>query len=67
MEDTKMNCPMCGNDEFESGRVQGSAELRFKRDDAGFLAKVAAATVLGGKATSAKRCLNCGFVAIFSK
>lgn len=59
-----MKCPMCGNETFESGRVEGHYRLTFKGDSASWLTR---ATIFGGRATRAKRCEECGFIAIFAK
>ena len=59
-----MKCPMCGNCEFESGIIQGRMNLKFKSNDSNALTKL---TVFGGNETTAQRCKECGFIAIFAK
>ena len=60
---TGMKCPMCEHDQFEKGKVQGHYDVKSKPDNSNILAKV---TVFGGRATRAKRCKACGFIALFA-
>ncbi len=58
-----MKCPMCGSCHFEPGKLQGRIDLKFKSDRSNPLVK---ATVFGGKETTAQRCQECGFIAIYA-
>jgi ribosomal protein S27AE len=57
------SCPLCGSDKFTWGLVRGERRLRFKSDDAGWLAKNIA---IGGLEIKAKKCASCGNIQLFA-
>jgi hypothetical protein len=57
-------CPICGQQAYTWGYVQGYHQLKFKSEDTSLLEKF---TILGGNRLSARLCDSCGNVQLFAK
>lgn len=62
-EPLAFRCAQCGGTRHEAGRIQGEGDIKFKSAGGGGFEKH---TVFGGKAVSAKRCTDCGYLHLYA-